>query len=201
MSSSTIPELSCLHPSFFWNKNNSATYSKQCSRPQRDSNLHCRICFSGRKVGSLKGWGGTVLSLVIRTWNSAHGSNFLFPIHHLPQYMLAQFLLLRCWAANPWEIWRDILNLSQPIWVWANLEAKIKRYINISLFIEGFLFCKNTLKPRICPSFQLHKQNSKPSPGTSQKVHLISHQGVQWATRYFLSSGKIPAAFLNKAWD
>lgn len=119
----------------FLEQNNSPAYSKQCSRPQRDSNLkwasqqdvHSErlVSVAGKWQESLREWSETLLSLLIRTLNSAHTRYFLFPIHHLPQYMLAQFLLLRCWAASPWEIWRDILNLSQPIWVWANLEPKL----------------------------------------------------------------------------
>lgn len=102
-----------------------------------------KTCFSGRQVGSLREWGATILSLVIRTLNSAHGRYFLFPIHCLPQYMLAQFLLLRCWAASPWEIWRDILNLSQPIWVWANLEPKLNGTL-ISVYLLRDLYSART---------------------------------------------------------
>lgn len=49
------------------------------------------------------------------------------------------------------------LSLGQP-------GAKIKRYINVSLFIEGFICCRNTLNPIICPSSVTQaKFQAKPS--------------------------------------
>lgn len=57
----------------------------------------------------------------------------------------------------------------------------------------GLSMLQNTLSPHHLCKF------SYTSRIPSQKVHFVSHQGVQWAARYVLSWGKIPAVLLNIA--